>query len=156
MLNETIDLEGGELSAEDIFGADDLTLVRVTVPEWQKNGRPGVVYFRPMSAESMLRFQEQMRRGDKAGFVKIVAECACSSKGEPLFTAAHVEALKKKNVAVFMRLQDMLLQLNGMKTPTKTWDTVQNILTAAGVEASVIAQVRAKWDADDEAVAKNA
>ena len=135
-----------ELSADDIIGAKDSTLFKTVVPEWN-----GTVYFKAMSAQRSMDFQRMLEdKAQRAGmFVRMFQECACNSAGETLFTTQHIEALRKKNVGVFLRLQNPLMQLNGMIQPEKTWSSVQGMLLEAGVSAEVIALVKVKWDATE-------
>jgi hypothetical protein len=149
-----------ELTAEDIFASDDLTVVPCQIPEWQKNDRPGLLYFKVMSAKASINFQNQMRVNDsirREVIVRMLAECACSSTGERLFkTPQDIERLRDKSTAVFLRMQKFLLQLNGMMAPEKSWTTVQEILAECGIESNVVALVKQKWDADDNKVMTDA
>lgn len=150
---EQATLDAQELTAADIFAADDLTISEpYAIPEWKKNGKPGVLYFRVMSADATIKFQEKLKTEavKKSVFVQILAECACDSKGTLLFTPDQLVKLREKSTAVFARMQKILLQLNGMVLPEKNWDTVREILIGAGVDPGVIAAVQIKWDAPDE------
>lgn len=141
-----IDYSTRELSAMDIISADDSTLFKVVVPEWK-----GFVYFKAMSAQRSLEFQQILLNPSKRGgmFVNMLAECACNKDGELLFKPSDLEALRKKNVAIFLRLQSALMQLNGMIQPERNWETIAQILADSEVPAAVIATVKAKWDSID-------
>ena len=135
-----------ELNADDILGAKDSTLFKTVVPEWG-----GTVYFKAMSAQRSMDFQRMLEdKAQRAGmFVRMFQECACNSAGEQLFSPQHIEGLRKKNVGVFLRLQNALMQLNGMIQPDKSWSAVNGMLIEAGVDAAAIALVKAKWDASE-------
>lgn len=140
-----------ELTAEDINGVDDLTLVPYPVPEWN-----GKIFFRVLDADTVFKFRRQMKQGgDKkdTALISMFSESACSSGGERLYpTNEAAKALFRKSMAVFLRMEKFLLQLNGMVLPDKSWDTVKAILMDAGVDAGVIAAVQIKWEADDQRV----
>ena len=144
------------LTAEDIFASDDLTVVPLEIPEWKKNGLPGVLHLRVMSADETIKFQEAMRSPvHKANaWVKILALCACDPEGTRLFSDSDMEKLRKKSTAVFLRLQRRLLEMNGMARAEKTWDALREILVECGVESGVIALVQSKWESPEDA-AKN-
>jgi hypothetical protein len=145
-------MEKKDLTLEDILAAEDLKPVPFEVPEWG-----GSIYFKVMSAKRAIKFREQMRSaagGDTV--VNIFAECACTADGNRLFADPDTLAkLKEKSFAVFLRAQDFLLKLNGMMRPDKSWTTVLEILQSAGVDSNVVALVKQKWDASDEAEVKN-
>jgi hypothetical protein len=147
MVTETIDYK--ELTADDINAADDLTLVPYPVPEWK-----GKIYFRVLDADTVFNFRKMMKKGGDAkdtALIKMFSASACNSKGELLYpTDVSVKGLFKKSMAVFLRMEKFLLQLNGMTQPDKSWETVKQILMDAGVDAGVIAAVQIKWEADDQ------
>ena len=108
------------LSAEDIFNAEDIDFVDVTIPEWKKDGKPGVVRLRAMDANEGIKFGEDMK--DKAkiadSYVRIIALTAVKVNadgtcGDPLFVGdVAVHNLRKKKNAVFIRLQKAAMKLN--------------------------------------------
>lgn len=141
------------LSADDILSAEDLTVTKVHIPEWK-----GTVRFRALSAFEAIRFQEGLAGPQrKEAWVKIFALCAVDADGQKLFTTDKMEALRKKSTPVFLRLQKMLMTLNGFTQPDKSWESVQKILTNSGVEPDVIRRVEDAWKVEDEGedLAKN-
>lgn len=153
------DVLSQELTADDIYGAEDIKPIPRKVSHWTKNNAPGVIYFKPLSADRVITFRKRMNASEDAkvsAFVDMFAECACDSKGNLLFgTPASVEKLKQKSGTVFLQHQDFLMKLNGMVPPTKTLDAVVSILESSGVPSEVVAQVKAKWKADDDDTLKN-
>lgn len=145
-----------ELSAEDIFGVEDLTVVPFTVPEWPKAGKPGLIYFRVMSAEAVIKFQDLLKSEEqkKKSWVRMFAECACDRNGNLLFTKDQMDRLLTKSSAVYLRMQKFLLQLNGMIVADKSWEALAVILVDAGVTSEQVAAIKAKWETP-ESVAKN-
>lgn len=112
--------EKNYLSAEDIFAADDIDFVEVEVPEWKRNGKPGVIRLRAMNASEAIKFGEDVK--DKAklaeSYVRIIALTAVKVNpdgtcGDPLFMGdVAVHNLRKKKNAVFIRLQKAAMKLN--------------------------------------------
>ena len=145
------------LSAEDILNAPDTeAIIPVTVPEWKgKGGRAGKLGLKVMSGDKIIAYMDGFKDPKKKAqaFIQMFAECAVDGKGRQLFpTASDVAALRKKSAAVFLRLQHKLLSINGMSEPQRTWKQLKPLLEEAGVEASVIAAVREKWETpEDEA-----
>lgn len=108
------------LSAEDIFNSEDIDYVDVTIPEWKKDGEPGVIRLRAMNADEGIKFGEDMK--DKAkmadSYVRIIALTAVKVNpdgtcGDPLFVGdVAVHKLRKKKNGVFIRLQKAAMKLN--------------------------------------------
>lgn len=144
------------LTADDIYNSDDTTVMTVVIPEWKKNGKPGTLGLRVMMADEAIQYNEvlknpQTRRGS---WVRLLALCACNKAGERIFTEADLEKLRKKNNAVFLRLQSKLMQINGMIRAEKTWEALEEILNDCKVEPAVIELVKSKWDTPEEAIKK--
>jgi hypothetical protein len=139
------------LTADDIFAADDTTLKPLTIPEWTKNGKPGVLWFKVMTADESFRFNDMMKMDatKREAVIRLLSQCACDENGNLLFKSSDLEKLRKKNISIFLRMQKFLLQLNGMMSPDKSWKTVQSILQDCGIDSNVIALVKGKWDAAD-------
>jgi hypothetical protein len=110
------------LSADDIFNCDDIDFVDVEVPEWKKNGKPGIIRFRAMTANEAIDFVEQSKNADKKSdnYVRIVAATAISvnpdgSNGDPLFKGdIAVHRLRQKKSGIFIRLQKAIMKLNNL------------------------------------------
>ena len=95
-MGDVVNINERELTADDIFGAEDLIdVLKVEIPEWKKDGKPGVLYVRPMSAAAAIRFRESLAGSSgKNVFVRILAECACDRNGNLLFSLSDIERLK--------------------------------------------------------------
>jgi hypothetical protein len=85
------------LTAEDILRGGDAAIRQVAVPGLLKGGRPGMVYHRPVSAATMIRFQEEQEAAaetEKAGgnphhierMVAMLVEYLVTPDGAPMFT----------------------------------------------------------------------
>lgn len=98
------------LTAAEILNADDLEYTEIEVPEWK-----GTLRLRVMSADEAIKFQDQINTPSlkKSAWVKILALCAVDGEGKRLFSDREMEALRKKSTKVFLRIQKVLLKLNG-------------------------------------------
>lgn len=106
--------EANYLSAEDILSNSDVEYKDVEVAEWTKDGKPGVITLRSMSAADAIKYVDDK---DKAGAVVAVAMSAWNRKtNQPLFTHAQVELLKTKRNKVFLVLQREVMKLNGWRS----------------------------------------
>lgn len=102
------------LTAEEILAIPDVEYVDVTIPEWSKDGKPGVITLRSMSANEALAYFDDK---DKLGAVVAVAMSAWDKRNnKPLFTKQQVELLKTKRNKVFLLLQREVMKLNGWRT----------------------------------------
>lgn len=120
------------LTAAQIDAADDMSLLKVPVPQWG-----GDVYIRVMRVEDrdaheleMLAMQNAGKAGVPDNFrSRLLARCLCDERGELLFAGEEgVKRLGKKSVAVVHELwrkamehnaltQDELEKLAGESTP---------------------------------------
>jgi hypothetical protein len=114
-----------ELSAENVFSADDMKVEPVDVPEWG-----GRIYVRRLTGRERDEF-EQLMNDRRAGKIlkvqgvitKIVALAACNAAGNKLFTGGDAEAkLDEKACAPLMRVFDAALKISGMRD-----DDIQNL-----------------------------
>jgi hypothetical protein len=97
------------LSAEDIFGAEDIKTVEVEVPEWG-----GIVRLRMMSGEEAAQFSRMVEKDKGNANLKVLAMCAVNEAGDLLFTEEDVERLKKKSLAAIARLAKEAMRINGV------------------------------------------
>ena len=110
------------LTAEDIFNAEDIDYVDVTVPEWKRNGKPGVIRLRAMSADEAIKFTEELRDNKASdSFVRIVAATAINPEtGDRLFKGdVAVHKLRAKKSGIFIRLQKAAMKLNELGDDAK-------------------------------------
>ena len=104
------------LTVDDILGAEDLTTIDVEIPEWPKNGNPGVIRLKTMTAKESIFFTKSMQNNPQNrdnAMIRLIQRCAITDAGDPLFTEAQVKALSEKSVRVFNKLQKAALELNG-------------------------------------------
>lgn len=101
-----------DLTADQIFAANDMSLVPVEVPEWN-----GTVYVRVMSVGEMEAYQREFaekREKMENWRSKLLVRCLCDKDGKPLFTAEQVEKLGAKSVKVMSRLFDTAMKHNAV------------------------------------------
>lgn len=97
------------LSAADILKANDLQIKEVEVPEWD-----GYVFIKPLSAAEALEFAEAAKEKKSNAAVRLVVISVVDDEGNPLFTDADIEQLKKKSMRAVMTIQKAALKLNGL------------------------------------------
>jgi hypothetical protein len=110
------------LSAEDILNSEDIDFVDVTVQEWKRNGQPGVIRLRAMTADEAIKFTEELKDKAKSvdSYIRIVAATAVKVNadgtcGEPLFRGdVAVHKLRQKKSGIFIRLQKAAMKLNNL------------------------------------------
>jgi hypothetical protein len=104
------------LSREAILGADDLRTQDVDVPEWG-----GKVRIRSLTAHDRDAIETAVYGAQKEGKYApenvralYAAGCIVDEKGDPLFSAADVEALGRKSAAALNRVYEAVLELNAI------------------------------------------
>lgn len=97
------------LGRDDILAVNDQKIVDVEVPEWG-----GVVRLRSLDASELLEFTDSSAKGRADSSVKALLLCAVNGNGERIFTEKDVAVLKKKSLRAFMRIQKVVLELNGL------------------------------------------
>jgi hypothetical protein len=106
-----------DITADDVFGADDHRVITVKVDEWKPGG---VVYIHTPSAADKDHLEHVLLAGtDDAGKPKrvgkdevrayFVAMCARNSKGERIFKAEDIARLKHKSIAPMDRIYGAIL-----------------------------------------------
>jgi hypothetical protein len=121
-----------ELSFSDIMATDDRELVKVEIPQWK-----GHVYIRTLSALEAIEFQQHLSNPAKKqhAMTRIVTLCVADSKGNRLLTDDKTSEFAKKNVKVFVVLQDKALELNGFTKKRKPGQTDADLNKEATDEA---------------------
>lgn len=105
------------LSIDDILNAPDTDPVRFEVPEWSKNGKPGVVWLKPWNADDSVEFTdlaEDPVKGKRA-MVYAVAMTLVNEAGQRLFSADDVARLSRKSVRAYKRLQAEVIKMNNIE-----------------------------------------
>jgi hypothetical protein len=108
------------LNIEDILNHNELATLDVEVPDWGKNGKPGVIRLRQLSAEEAVAFGETQKTpaAQNTSNIRLVMLSAVKpgtgNPGKPLFdNPAMLGALQKKSVRAWNKLSDAALALNG-------------------------------------------
>lgn len=106
------------LSKQDIVQAKDLTLEKVSVPEWG-----GDVFVRSISARergqieaAAAKYKENKGKDDsfaRTFTVRMAALAICDEKGSPLFSLDEIDLLAQKNAAVVVRVAEVAQRLSG-------------------------------------------
>jgi monomeric isocitrate dehydrogenase len=101
-----------DLTADQIFSADDLGLVPVNVKEWG-----GTVYIRVMSVGEMEAYQREFAEKKEKmenWRAKLLVACLCDKDGKSLFTREQIDKLGNKSVKVMARLFDLAMKHNAV------------------------------------------
>jgi hypothetical protein len=95
------------LGAADILNSSDRKTIPVDVPEWG-----GIVLVQSMTGEEAAQLGDA---GSKAeGIARIVALSLVDEAGHHLFTVEDIPKLQKKSFRAMVRIQDVVLELNGL------------------------------------------
>lgn len=111
-----------DITAEEVFTANDVRMTTVNVDEWKKGA---VIYIHTPSAADKDFLENSLVWGRDENDVSvrkqigpdsirayIVAMCARNSKGERIFSADNVERLKNKSVVPMDRLFDAIIRMS--------------------------------------------
>lgn len=106
-----------DLTADQIFAADDLTLKPVEVPEWG-----GTVYVRPLGGDERDAYEASMTiqkgpelESNPVGMrARLVVRGVTDANGVRLFKDNDAPRLGQKNAAVLDRLFDEIAELSGL------------------------------------------
>jgi len=105
------------LNREDILGADDLIIERVSTPEWK-----GDTFVKGMTGAERDRFEAGIitvdSKSEKVDMrdirAKLCSETICDESGKKLFTQADVKALSQKSAAPLQRCFEVAQKLSGI------------------------------------------
>jgi len=99
-----------------ILDADDIELVKVTVPGWKdRNGNLLDVYIKQMSgkdAEEYLSATDEHGVAPETHNIKIVLISVCDSHGNRLFNKKDYKRLSEKNSRIITWLFNKILEIN--------------------------------------------
>jgi hypothetical protein len=106
------------LTKDQILAASDSGLIKVTVPEWPDNGKPGEVYIRVMTVGERDAYENEWVRCKQTGVedfrTKFLARCLCDEKGNRLFGDEEIVVLSKKSAKPMMRLWQVAMDHNAL------------------------------------------
>lgn len=105
-----------ELSAEDIFLGGDDPFREVVLPEISKNGRPGVVYMRQLTAREVLRFSEATDQDVREKMqYELIAKSMVTKDGVRIIADDQAHRLESMPSGAFMRLFNVTMSLMGIE-----------------------------------------
>lgn len=97
------------LTAEDILSGGDDYLSPLEIPELSKNGKPGVVYLKPLSAGDVLDFAEGDKGTRTSRIIPLIAKAIVRQDGSPMFNDGEVARLRDIRMDVFTRLSKAVM-----------------------------------------------
>jgi hypothetical protein len=123
------------LTADDIISGGVNQLTPVILPMLQDSeGRPGVVYVRPLTAGRVIQFISQPPDKQTRAMIGLVAYAVVSENGERLFANSDVEKLEQMRADVFMLLSNAVSQSFRTATASLTVDATGADATVDGSE----------------------
>lgn len=107
------------LSADDILSGGENACTPLEVPELTKNGEPGVVWIKSLSAGAVMDFAA---RADKdkpeaernQAMLEMIAKAIVNEDGSPMFTEEQAARLREMSMAVFNRFVTAVNGLTGI------------------------------------------
>lgn len=110
------------LTAAEIFAKPDQELIELQVPEWG-----GSVWIRSFDAGELLQIEREFYDPKTGGVnpakgnlrVKVVLLGVCDQNGSPIFAAAEIPKLEKRNAKIMDRLATAVLGHNRMDDKSK-------------------------------------
>lgn len=107
--------------SQQVREANDVRYAEVLVPEWGGENEADLpedeqssIRLRSFSAQALVAFTSLKGVHEKQGLVRGLIMSACDQHGELIFTNEDVKWLMEKSVKVLRRLQDAILELNGL------------------------------------------
>lgn len=119
------------LSAADILNVQDRFWKDVPMPEWKTlSGKPGTLRLQSLTSDEIAEYVEATTGPAKRNALALMLmRAAVGGNGRPLFndesqSAAYLAALRGKSMSAFMRVQRVVLEMNGLDD--KTQGTAKN------------------------------
>lgn len=132
---------------------DSVELEYLEMPMWKKNGKPGGVLVRYMTAEELMSFTELEKEARAEAVIRVVARSLSTKTGEPLLAPEQVEKFKQTSLPAYRRLQDKVMEMNDLtgdddaaaKQAEKERVSMVEAMREAGVEDGQIAAAVIAW-----------
>jgi hypothetical protein len=101
------------LSAEEIIsGGRELRVLEV--PELPKNGKPGIIHLRHLSAGDVLEFTEYAGSNEGEAMMLLISKSVVTPDGKPLFMKAQTGRLREISVDAFKRISAAVAEMTGI------------------------------------------
>lgn len=117
MSNKKAGTQFAALTADELFGRGSYK--RLEIPELPKNGEPGVVWLRALSAGDVMDFTNRLG-GDNVpesektqAMLEMIAKAVVTEDGTPIFTEEQVGRLREMSMSVFTRISRAVNELTG-------------------------------------------
>lgn len=97
------------LTLDELLAQPDLTVVEV--PELPKDGKPGIVYMRPLTAGVVIDMVvDSSNRPTGDALRTLISESICDKDGNPIFDEENVDKLRDMRLDVFNRLSTAVMK----------------------------------------------
>lgn len=102
-------------TGNEILEVEDLPVEIVHVPEWKTSLR-----LRGLSGDGIAQYVVNAEGASKSSSIaQLLVLCAINEDGSLMFTKEDTPRLMKKSMSALMRLQEVLMKLNGMGEAAK-------------------------------------
>lgn len=110
------------MSLEDIFSTDTTEYANVEVPALARNGRPGIVRIRSLSAGEMIEFMEANEdpKKKKVAGIRLIIKSVVDGQGRNTGREEHEALWKRQSTAVTSVIIDEIMKLNKMGKYSET------------------------------------
>lgn len=112
--------EGRMLTATDILLGGEEGYKRIELQSVQKDGKPGVVYIKPLPARDVIRFADVPKEEQLEAMAPLIGKAVCDEEGSPVFTDVEARKLVDCSIAVFTELSTAVTgMMSGMTKETE-------------------------------------
>ena len=108
---------GGVLSAADILRGGDQPYKRIELPI-QKNGKPGIIYLRHLTAGEVLDFQAGDEDQRQEALLELMPAACVDESGKRIFEGFTKEQLRSMPIAVFSAISGAVTEMAGLTKPS--------------------------------------
>lgn len=111
------DFKTRALTAEDLLSGGENAFKPFEIPELTKNGEPGVVWLKHLSAGAVMDFATKSERSDaekNQAMLEMIAKAIVHEDGSPMFTEEQAARLREMSMAVFNRLVTAVNEVTGV------------------------------------------
>lgn len=91
------------LTADDFLSSSS-SLKRVEIPEISKDGKPGVVFLKPLTAGDILDHMKLTPERQSENNTHLIIRSVVDENGNPLFNSESAQSLRSVRASVYSRL----------------------------------------------------
>lgn len=112
--------EAQKLTAQEILLGGEEGFKRIELQSVLKNGKPGVVWIRPLPAREVLAFVGVPKEKQLEAMAPLIGKAVVHEDGSPMFTTEELKQLVDISISVFTELSTVVTaQMKGLTEGTK-------------------------------------